>query len=311
MDPKVDYYKILGVNESASLDEIKKAYRKLAKKYHPDTKGGDKAAEERFKNISEAYAVLKDPQKRREYDLMRKNPFATGGGGGFNYQDFGNSGGFRVNFNESGGGLDDLLSSFFGFGGKRQGRSSPFGEDIFTQTRRKQSRQGSDVEAEITVPFELAARGGETMVQAPTGKKVKIKLAAGTDDGKRMRIPGQGAQGQYGGPSGDLYLTIHVAPHPHFERKGLNIYSTESINLAGALLGTEISVRTINDKTVKLKVPPGTDSGTLLRLKGLGIETQSEKGDHLVRIKIEAPKSLSGSLKKEFKEWARKAGLLS
>ena len=149
MDPKKDYYKILGISESASLEDIKKAYRKLAKEYHPDTQGGDKNAENRFKNISEAYAVLKNPKKRQQYDLMRKNPFAGAQGG---FRDFGKNGGFRVNFN-SDGGLDDLLGSFFEFGGKTYGSRMNVGDDLFGYSRRQRTHKGADFQATVTIPF--------------------------------------------------------------------------------------------------------------------------------------------------------------
>jgi DnaJ-class molecular chaperone len=312
MDAKKDYYNILGVNENASPDDIKKAYRKLAKEYHPDAKGGDKRSEERFKNISEAYAVLKDPKKRQEYDLMRKNPFLGSQGGGF--EDFTNSGGgSRVNFGRSGSGvgLDDLLSDFFGFSGKRGGSRRQSEEDLFGFSRREARHKSEDFHATINIPFELAARGGETYVQTPTGKQVKLKITPGTEDGKKVKMTGQGAPAPAGGIPGDLYITIHVDKHPKYQRKGLDIYSSEEINFAQALLGTEIEVTTINQQKVKLKIPAGTDSGKVFRLKKLGIQTSDDTGDQYVKIMIQAPKNLSGRAKREFESWAREAGLLS
>jgi len=313
MDPKKDYYKILGVSENASLDDIKKAYRKLAKEYHPDTKGGDKQAENRFKDISEAYAILKDPKKRQEYDMMRKNPFASGAGG-FNFDNFGDFSGFRMNFGDSQnsfGGLDDLLGNFFGFGGRRTRSRVNFDEDILNQYKTRQARKGANYQASITIPFELAALGGETFVQTPTGKRVKLKIAAGTESGKKVKMTGYGSPAPGGGESGDLYITIQVNEHPRFERKGNDIYSTEEINFAQALLGTEIEVKTINSKKVKLKIPSGTDSGKLLKLKKLGIKNDQGIGDHIVRIKINTPKKMNSRSKKLFEEWARAEGLVS
>jgi molecular chaperone DnaJ len=319
MDPKKDYYKILGVNENATLDEIKKSYRKLAKQYHPDTHAGDKQAEERFKNISEAYSTLKDPKKRQEYDLMRKNPFASGqpGAGGYGFRDFGDQGGggFRVNFGGTGTGgsfgLVDLLQNFFGFNRQAGGSGFGFDEGPFSQSRSRSRRKGSDYQASITIPFEQAARGGEAYVQTPAGKQVKLKIAAGTEDGKKVRMTGYGAPAPNGGIAGDLYITIHVARHPKFERKGNDIYVTEEINFAQAFLGTEIEVTTINNKKVMLKIPPGTDSGKIFRLKKLGIQSSSGTGDHYVRIIITTPRNISSRAKKEFEEWARNTGLIS
>jgi DnaJ-class molecular chaperone len=310
MDPKKDYYKILGVNENASNDEIKKAYRKLAKQYHPDIRGGDKNAENRFKDISEAYAILKDPQKRKQYDMMRKNPFASGQGG-FNYGDFGNRGGFRVNFGGGGdnfGGLDDLLGSFFGFGSRRGSSRTGFRED-FQDFGQRAYRKGADFESSITIPFELAALGGETLVQTPTGKHIKIKIASGTDEGKKIKLTGQGSPAPRGGEPGDLYITISISAHPRFERKGNDIYSDEEISFAQAMFGTELEVKTINHQTVKLKIPAGTDSGKIFRLKNLGIQSAKGRGSHYVRVLIKSPKNLSSKLKKQFEEWAKTAGI--
>ncbi|MFZ0390833.1 MAG: DnaJ C-terminal domain-containing protein [Calditrichia bacterium] len=318
MDAKKDYYKILGVSENAPDEEIKKAYRQLAKKYHPDTRSGDKTAEERFKNISEAYSVLKDPKKRKQYDLMRKNPFAGGqgnfGGGGFGgYQDAG-SGGFTVNFGNAGqggaGGIDDLLGSFFGFGGGRSSRHTS-AEDLFSRQHSRGPQKGADVQSELTIPFDLAATGGETVVQTPLGKQVKLKIPAGAEDGKKLKMSGHGSPANGGGKPGDLYIILHVAPHPQYERKGFDIYSSEKINLAGAVLGTNLEVTTIDGKKIKLKVPAGTGSGKTFRLKGLGIISGNSRGDHYVKIEIEVPQHLNSKSRKQFEEWARKEGLLS
>jgi DnaJ-class molecular chaperone len=312
MDPKKDYYKILGVSENASQDEIKKAYRKLAKEYHPDTKGGDKKAEDRFKGISEAYAILKDSKKRQDYDMMRKNPFASGQGG-FNFDNFGDMGGFRVNFGNSrrsSGGLDDLLGTFFGFGGGRSGNGFRSDNDIFSQGRTRQPAKGRDFETTISIPFELAALGGETQVQIPIGKKVRLKISPGTEGGKKVKMTGYGAPAPRDGIPGDIYITIQVAEHPQFERKNFDIYSTEEINIAQAIVGTDIKVKTIRNQKVKLKIPPGTDSGKVFRLKKLGIRTNNGQGDHFVKIKITTPKHMNVKSKKLFLESAKAEGLI-
>lgn len=309
MDPRKDYYKILGVDEKATLAEIKKAYRKLAKQYHPDKQGGNKQAEERFKEISDAYSILSDEKKRKEYDMLRSNPFA--GQGGFNYQGAG-PGGFH--FESSGGfeDISDIFSNLFG-GGGRSG-SSFFGSGVdfgdFTGARRRGPLKGRDVEAEMTIPFDLAANGGESIITTGSGKRVKVKIPAGIEDGKKIRIRGQGEKPAGSGTPGDLYIIIHVAPHPEFERKGNHIYSIAEINMAEALLGTEIYVRTIKGKKVKLKIPPGTSSGKTFRLKGMGISSKSGKGDHYVKIRVKVPDKLTPGQIKKFKEWAAEAGLI-
>ncbi len=319
MDPKKDYYKILGVSENASDEEIKKAYRELAKKYHPDRVGGDKAAEEKFKDISEAYSVLSDPKKRKEYDMLRKNPFA--GQGGFDFSGAG-PGGYRVHF-EGGdfGNIGDIFENLFGFRQRASGGAETiFGNDfdlgdVFTGTGRRRSRtrpsKGQDVEVSVTIPFDVAATGGETVITDAQGNKVKIKIPAGIEEGKRLRIRGRGMPAPGGGEPGDLYVKIHVAPHPFLERKGNDIYSTLTINIAEAILGTEKEIRTVHGKKVKLKIPPGTDGGKIFRLPGMGIKSGSQKGDHYVRIAITVPKNLSPEQLKEFKQWAKKVGLLS
>ncbi len=315
MDPKKNYYKILGVSENAGEEEIKQAYRRLAKEYHPDRRGGDKAAEERFKEISEAYSVLSDPQRRQEYDMLRKNPFMGQGGFSFGGQ---RPGGYRVHFQNSGfDHLGDLLGNLFGFDGRSRGRkmedvfNSRFDlEDLFGPTHTHVGR-GSDVETRITIPFELAANGGETVITTGAGRKVKIKIPPGIENGKRIRIRGHGAPAPGGGPPGDLYVRITVAPHPEFERKGKDIYSNAYINIAQAILGTEIEVRTIDGKKIKLKIPPGTSGGKVFRLPGMGVPGDTGRGDHYVRIHITVPDNLTPRQLKEFKEWARKVGLIN
>ncbi|GAB4339689.1 MAG: J domain-containing protein [Calditrichia bacterium] len=309
MSQQKDYYKILGVSETATPEEIKKAYRKLAVKYHPDKHAGDKSAEERFKEISEAYAVLSDPEKRKQYDLFRRNPFAGSGAGGFDFGNF-QSGDFHINFGQSGGGFEDILGDLFGFGNKRSARSNVW--DIFSGERQQSSRpqRGKDLETELEIPFTLAVNGGETYVKTLQGKTVKLKIPAGTEDGKKLKIKGQGSPSLYGGEPGDLYVTIKVLPDSRFERKGNDIYSTARISLAEAVLGTEIQVELVNGKKVKLKIPEGTESGKLFRLRGMGVQNGTLKGDHFVRVEIDVPKNLSSQQKKRFKEWAKEAGLL-
>lgn len=309
MDPRKDYYRILGVSEDADAAKIKKAYRDLAKKYHPDRRGGDQHAELKFKEISEAYSILNNPQKRKEYDMMRKNPFSRGGN--FDGQNFG-PGSFRF---ESGGGFEgfsDIFENLFSGGAGKRGsffnRGDDF-QDVFTQRKTRPSR-GRDIESNVTIGFELAAKGGETFLVTRDGKKVKLKVPAGTENGKRIKMSGYGQKSPAGGMSGDLIVTIHVAAHPEFERKGNDIYSIAEINMAQAVLGCEIYVNTVHGKKVKLKIPPGTSSGKTFRLAGMGINSQSGKGAHNVKIRITVPQNLSTGQKKKFKDWAMDTGLI-
>ncbi len=303
MNAPVDYYKILGVGENATQDEIKKAYRKLAKQHHPDSQGGNKTAEEKFKSISEAYSVLSDKKKRQQYDMMRKAGFPGGG------YDFTNGGGQSPFGNADN--LQDLFSNLFGggFSGGRGQRDQHSGfEDVFT--RRRPPRRGPDMESVITIPFELAVNGGETVVRTGSDKRIKVKIPAGVEDGKKIRLRGQGGMAQGGGEAGDLYLIIKVAPHADFERRGNDIYSNVFINIGEAVLGTEVHVNTVSGKKVKLKIPAGTSSGKVFRLPKMGVKSATGQGDHYVRVEIDVPASLSITQKRDFKNWARKVGLI-
>jgi DnaJ-class molecular chaperone len=309
VDPRKDYYKILGVSEDADAAIIKKAYRDLAKQYHPDKRGGDRQAELKFKEISEAYSILNNPQKRKEYNMTRNNPFP--GGGNFKNDNYG-TGSFRF---ESGGGFEgfsDIFNNLFSGGSSKRGsffnQKNDF-EDIFTRSRTRPAR-GRDIESKVTVGFEFAVKGGETLLVTGDGKKVKIKIPAGTEDGKRIKMSGYGQKAPTGGMPGDMYVTIQVAPHPKFERKGNDIYSIAEINMAQALLGSEIYVNTVHGKKVKLKIPPGTSSGKTFRLAGMGINSKSGRGSHNVKIRITVPPNLSSGQKKRFKEWAMDADLI-
>lgn len=307
MDPRKDYYKILGIRENASQDEIKKAYRKLAKEYHPDKRSGDKSAEEKFKDISDAYSILGNPEKRKKYDMFRKNPWA--GQGGYNFQDAG-PGGFRFDLGGSGFDISDIFGNLFGSGGRRRSGSSTGFEDLFGGSTQTRTFKGRDLEAKLTIGFNLAATGGETIINTANGKKVKIKIPAGIENGKKIKIGGHGETVPGGGEPGDLYVQISIAPHPEFERKGNDIHKTVKINMAEALLGKEITINTIHGKQVKLKIPGATSTGKTFRLPGLGIHSKSGKGDFLVRVEVTVPSHLTPDQLKQFKEWAHKSGLV-
>lgn len=292
-----DFYSILGVKDTASIQEIKNAYRELAKKYHPDRHKGDKQAEERFKQISEAYAVLSDQKKRAQYDQMRRYGAAgnfSGNFQNFNFEDLGSffKGGFKGQRSSGFGGFGDIFSQFFG-GSDGQG---------FSQQRQK----GQDLSAELTVPFDLAVKGGKQVFQIGS-KKMAVNIPAGSEDGKKIRLRGQGEPGYAGGQSGDLILTVHVAPHPHFRRTGNDLYSTVTINVVQAILGSKVRVLTYDKGAVELKIPAGTSHGRLLKLKGFGINVNGYSGDHFVEINVDIPKNLSAKAKRLLDDFAKEA----
>lgn len=287
---KQDYYELLGIKKDASDDEIKKAYRKLAVKYHPDKNQGDKQAEEKFKEISEAYEVLSDKQKRARYDQ-----FGHAGVGGTEGSPFGgfSSGGFSFDF--GGGGLEDILGSFFNFGGG---------------TRRPM--RGADYQTQILISFEEAIFGTTKKITLEN-QELKIKVPAGIDDGMSIKLTGKGGPAPRGGEKGDLYVQIKVKPHRHLTREGAIILSEEKISMVEAALGTEITVETV-DGRVTMKVPAGTQSGTPFKLSGHGVplmRDSTQRGPHIVSIIVETPKNLSKKQKELLEEFrgTKKRGL--
>jgi len=280
-----DYYDILGVKKTASDDEIKKAYRTLAKKFHPDKNKGDKTAETKFKEISEAYAVLSDKEKRDQYDRLGKeafgggNPFGPGGPfAGFDFSQFTNRGGrsrggTRTRTTSSGN-FTDIFSDLFGGGG---GAPSDSGYDS--------GMRGPDTEAELTIDFRDAVLGS-TMELNVNGSYVKVKIPEGIGDGQKVRLRGKGGVAFAGGPAGDLNVLIHVRPHPFYERKGDNIHIDLPITVSEALRGAEVDVPTIHGP-VRARIPAGTQGGQTFRLTGKGVK---KKGDHYYRVMIVLPK---------------------
>lgn len=293
-----DYYATLGLSKGASQDEIRKAYKKLAREYHPDVKPDDAAAAKKFKEIQEAYAVLSDKQKREQYDRFGR-VFGNGGPGGGN--PFGGGG------NPFGGGgasfdMEDLFGGLFGGGG------SPFGGGAGPRQRRR-PQHGQDIKAEITVPFHVAIKGGEheiTVTRGNSRERLSVKIPAGVSDGQAIRLSGQGQPGVAGGMAGNLLVTIKVASHPWFKREGNNLVVEIPISPAEAALGAKVEVPTLDDGELLLTIPPGTSSGARLRLRGKGIvDARTKKqGDELVVVKIVLPKEISAEQQELYEQLA-------
>ena len=276
---KRDYYEVLGIQKGASDDEIKKAFRKLAIKYHPDKNPGDKEAEEKFKEVNEAYSVLSDKTKRQRYDQFGHAGVggAGAGGAGNPFEGF-NFNGQSFNFDFGGGGLDDILGAMFGFGG------GGF----------RGARRGRDLRTSVTIDFKEAIFGTTKNVSA-NGESIKLKIPAGIYDGQQIRLNGKGGEApQQGGQRGDLYVEIRVRAHKTLTREGDLILSEVTIPMVDAVLGTEVDVETV-DGVVTMKVPAGTQPGTNFKLSGHGAPRLGgqERGPHIVTIQVEIPKNLS------------------
>ncbi len=294
-----DYYKILGVERTASADELKKAYRKLAIKYHPDKNPGNKEAEEKFKKVSQAYDVLGDEKKRAQYDQFGADYFSGGGGGG-GHAYGGAGGGGGSSFRDP---MDIFNQMFGGAGGGGGGASFSF-EDLFggggRRGGRRRSMQGEDLQTEIEIDLDEAFSGINrrfTFSQGGQGMKreLQVRIPAGVDTGSKLRVAGEGAPGMNGGPNGDLFVYVKMRPHPVFTREGLNLLCDIPIPLATALSGGVIDVPTMSGK-VRMKVPEGTKNGMVLRIKGKGFPSLKRglpPGDELVKIKVEIPSGLT------------------
>lgn len=285
---KRDFYEVLGVPRGASQDEIRKAYKKLARKLHPDVKPDDPDAQKKFAEITEAYEVLGDEEKRKKYDQFGHS-FNQAGGNPF--QGFQGGGGFD---------LEDILGGMFGGGG------SPFGGGRRGGGR---AQKGQDARAEITVPFTVAAEGGEHSLSLQSGSKterITVKIPAGIEDGQTIRLAGQGNPGIGGAAAGDLLVTIHVAPHPWFRREGTNILVDVPVTPSEAALGSKVDVPTLSDGIVVMNVPPGTSSGTRMRLRGKGVKSSrgAAAGDQFVVLKVVIPKDLSDEAKQHYQKLA-------
>lgn len=300
-----DYYKTLGVSKTASADEIRKAYRKLARVNHPDAKPNDAGAAERFKAIQEAYDVLNDADKRKKYDqfgpgfeqMGRGGPPPGGGFGGFQ------GGGGPVDLGDlfGNGGID--LGDFFGAAMRGGGTASG------SRRGRRPGVRGEDIRATVRVPFETAVTGGSVDIRLDRGgqgETLGIKIPAGVNEGQVIRLAGQGQPGQRDGQSGDLLLKIEIEPHAYFRRDGANLLVDVPISPSEAVLGTKVEVPTLSEGNVIMKVPAGTSTGVKLRLRGKGaIDPQTKQpGDQFVVIKIVLPKQLPEHAKELYKQIA-------
>ena len=299
-----DYYQVLGVDKKASADVIKKAYRKLALKWHPDKNPNNKAAEEKFKKISEAYAVLSDAKKREQYDK------------------FGSADQFRQQYSQEDifrdFDLDEILRGF-GFGGGRGAGRTTFrtgrrggagvrdNDDPFAgifggmgggQQYAQMAEKGQDAEYNLSISLEESVFGADKKISFQLENRIEdisVKIPPGISSGKKLRLPGKGLSGYNGGPSGDLYLNISILPHPIFARDGNDLYIEKTIKFTQAALGTTIDVPTLDGSTKRLKLSPGTQNNTKIRMKGYGVPglKGAPKGDQFVKINIDVPKKLS------------------
>lgn len=288
-----DFYKVLGVDKSVSAADLKKTYRKLARQYHPDSNPGDAKAEAKFKEISEAYSVLNDPEQREEYDQIR----AMGSGARFSAPGAGAGGGFDDVFSRFGqgrqapsGGFDDFFTMFDQQGGG-------FGSGRFGQTTGGfrgfgGPQKGADVSARTTLDFVTAAKGETITLAGEDNVPFKVKIPAGVSDGQKIRLRGRGRKSPDGGESGDIVVTVAVRPHPVFTRDGLNLRITVPVTFTEAALGATIEVPTLGGDPVRLRVAPGTPSGRVLRVKGRGISTTKGTGDLLAEVQVAVPTHL-------------------
>ncbi|MDB1125858.1 DnaJ C-terminal domain-containing protein [Vibrio algarum] len=282
---KRDYYSVLGVSKDASEKDIKKAYKKLAMKYHPDKNPGDATAEGSFKEVKEAYETLTDTSKRRKYDQFGHAGFENSGFGGGQ----GRSQGF--------GGFEDIFGD--AFGQRRQGFGGAGGfDDVFSQARNRQPRaqKGQDVEYSVTVDFVDAIQGAEKVVELPVNgeqKKINIKIPKGIKEEEKIRFSGKGAPGLNGGPAGNMFIKILIRPHAYLERDGNDLICHSEVNITTATLGGELEVQALENR-FKLKIPAGTQNGRKFKVTGKGVTSRKgETGDLLVKIKVVTPTNLT------------------
>ncbi len=314
--PEKEYYKTLGVEKKASEEEIKKAYRKLAMKYHPDRNKGDKKAEDKFKELSEAYAVLSDKEKRKQYDTVGSAGFQQR----YSQEDIFQGFDFSNLFKEFGfGGGENIFGQRSGHPGggayktytfNRGGQPFDYGDPYSQYTGANRPQRGNDQMYELAITLKEAGLGAEKQLSFPAGKKIEkvmVKIPPGITTGKKLRIPAKGEGGQAGGPPGDLFIQIKVLEDPLFKVEEQNLVVEKEINFTQAVLGTHVEVPTLDGKSLHVKIPPGTQAQSKLRLKGYGLPILSAKGkgDLFVKILIKIPKKLSDRQKKLVEELAQ------
>lgn len=295
----IDYYQILGVNKNATQEEIKKAFKKLARKYHPDLNPNDTQAKQKFQEINEAHEVLSDPEKRKKYDTYgehwkhadqfesQKQRYSYGNKG-FDPMDTGYWS--AEGFNSHSGEFSDFFESLFGSGNQRQQRYSG-------------SFRGQDYNAQLHLSLQEAAITHKKVLEV-NGKKIRITIPAGVEDGQTIKLNGQGGHGINGGPAGDLFITFIIPPDPHYKREAANLYMKVDLDLYTAILGGEITIDILNGK-IKLKVPPETQNGTKVRLKGKGFPIYKQEGkfgDLFITYEIKIPTQLTERQKQLFQE---------
>jgi molecular chaperone DnaJ len=303
-----DFYATLGVSKDVSEADLKKTYRKLARKYHPDSNQGDAAAEAKFKEISEAYSVLSDAEQRSEYDQIRAMGsgarFSAGGQGAGGFEDvfsmFGQGRGGSTRFQTSGD-FEDIFSMFDqqsgSFGSGRFGQPTGGYRGYGGPTR------GADVTARTTIDFLTATKGETITLQGEDGKPFKVKIPAGVSDGQKIRLRGRGRPSPDGGETGDIVVAVSVRPHPVFTREGLNLRVTVPVTFTEATLGATIEVPTLGGDPVKLRVAPGTPSGRVLRVKGRGVQTAKGTGDLLAEVQVAVPSHLDDAAREALERY--------
>ena len=305
-----DYYEILGVSRDADAKEIKKAYRKLAMKYHPDQNKDNPDAEAKFKEISVAYDVLSDPEKRKKYDRMGHENFERGYEASGGYNDF-NSANFEDfadifgdifgggGSSQKGGGGFSFFENLFGGGGRRQSANFRSGGFNFNQGQGGfQAQKGQNVKTNLKIPFSDAVKGNEKTIVLNGNKKINVKIPQGVKDGQKIKLKGQGYPSQTGGENGDLIIELSIYNDTDYERDGNNLKKNIPLDLKTALQGGKIDVNTFWG-TISLKIPPKTSGGKVFKIPGFGVRTKNSKGDLFLRVEIKLPDNLNDEKIKE------------